>query len=328
MKLDVIMVGGGPAGICMANMCQERDINYIVLEQGDIGESWRRLPEHMNLLSPATPDLDWTSLPGYAIWEEPVDRPFPTRKQFVDYLEKYVKRFKINVKTQSHVTTVNRKKNMFEIRVEGNQVKYETKNLVVASGVIGAPFIPPEIKSLKSVTHSSEYTTRDPYIGKKVCIYGGGNSAAEIAIDLAGWADVSLVHRGELQFALDSRDLDHIRGPSESLLKEYIKLNLIRHYPNSIIKSFSRGKVKFRNKELSADAVISATGYRPNIDFLFKGNLDVKMKPDGCPAVTLRLESVSEPGLFFTGPLTNVYPDSQFIRGFRDDANCIDFDLE
>ena len=82
---DVVIIGGGPAGILLAHHFREHGIRHKVLERGKVAQSWRDMRPGMVLLSPGVPGTDWTSLTlERPIWSFPgVRRPFPTREDFL-----------------------------------------------------------------------------------------------------------------------------------------------------------------------------------------------------------------------------------------------------
>ena len=48
---EVIIIGGGPAGLKCAEEAQNHDIDYLALEQGEVGQAWKTLRPDMPLLS-------------------------------------------------------------------------------------------------------------------------------------------------------------------------------------------------------------------------------------------------------------------------------------
>lgn len=323
MELDLAIIGAGPAGLNMARAASEAGAKYVVLERDRVAGAWRKLYSQMKLLSPATPQVDWTSLPGLDIWQVGCERPFPTRNDFVRYLDAYAEKFKLQIEIGAEVLKVNRRNgNRFE--VETNKGRVICRRLIVATGIISNPYLPENLRGKPGVIHSVEFHDPKDFEGKAVLVLGSGNSAAEIVISLAGWAsEISLAHPGKIKFHSETKQPEDIRGASESLLRELLVFDILRHYPDSILESYDGRTAWVSGRKIPADCVIAATGYRPHIDFLDNGNLKIKRRGHFA-ALNMKLESTTEPGVFFTGSITNIFPYSNFIHGFREDPNGLD----
>ena len=59
---EVIIIGGGPAGLKCAEEAQKHKIDYIIVERGEVGQAWKEIRPDMPMLSPCHPQRDWTSL--------------------------------------------------------------------------------------------------------------------------------------------------------------------------------------------------------------------------------------------------------------------------
>jgi len=313
---ELIIIGGGPAGLKAAEEAQKAGIDYVVLEKGAVGQAWREVRPHMQLLSPCHPQRDWTSISNsFPIWKMPVERPYCSAREFVMYLEAFAGQLKLNVKTQTAVEKIERKDGNYSVLCSGGE-RFTAPFVIVATGIFGSPYIPPIPGAAGNplVTHSHRYQSAADFKGRRVLVVGAGNSAAEIAIDLAGKALVYLSSRRELRFFSQTKKLYHIRGISESYLKELIAMEFIRHFPFQEIQRIEGKKVFFKEWSLEVDHVIFATGYRPNLNSL--QGLKLSIDKYHCPAVTQNGESQEYPDLFFAGPLSYHSQSSIVIHGF------------
>ncbi len=313
---DLIIIGAGPAGLRSAELAQKAGLDYIVLERGRVGQHWRELRPHMRLLSSCLPQRDWTSIsPGFPIWKLPVKRPYCSVREFVDYLDQLRNHFNFEVYENSEVERVFFNNPVFRI-VERSGREWETNNLLIATGIMNGLHFPdvPGIKDNPIVSHSQQFKSAKDFKGQRVLIIGSGNSAAETAIELAGSAMVYLYSRHEIRYFSETDRLYHVRGISESYLKELIRMEIIRHKPNIKLKEIKGNRVLFEDAELEVDKIIFATGYRPVLPFL--NGLDLRKTAGGYPQIDNIGQSENYPGLFFTGPLARFNMASALIHGF------------
>ncbi len=313
---ELVIIGSGPAGLKAAHEAVLRGIDYVVLERGAVSQAWRDINQEMILLSPCHPQRDWTSLSHkFPIWKLPVKRPYCSAAEFVDYLEAYANHFNLNIKTKHSVQNVVKDEQGFVVTCE-NGCQYRAPILLVATGIFGNPYIPPlpGIENNPHVMHSHDYKGAQDFKQKRVLIIGAGNSAAETAIDLSGYAMVYMVSRKDLKFFSDTKNLFHIRGVSESYLKELISMELIRYRAYQEIQKIEQNTVYFKDWKLTVDKIILATGYRANVSVL--KNFAIKSNKYGYPEVSQTGESIQYPNLFFAGPLSFQTSVSIVIHGF------------
>ncbi|WP_456441057.1 NAD(P)/FAD-dependent oxidoreductase, partial [Caldithrix abyssi] len=312
---EIIIIGGGPAGLKAAEIARQKKIDYVILERGKPGQSWSEIRPDMLMLSPCLPQRDWTSLSSkLPIWKMDVLRPYCTAAQFARYLEAYCDFFQLDVQTHQPVLSVERDAAGYVVKTKTHE--YTAPILLVGTGIFGNPYFPeiPGIKDNPYVMHSHFYKDKMDFKNQRILVVGGGNSAAETAIDLVGYSLVYLVTRDELQFFSDTRKLYHIRGVYESYLKELISMEIIRYKAYQKITHVDQNVVYFKNWQLEVDKVIFATGYHGDLKVLknFKIGVNKKNYPD----VTESGESIQYPRLFFIGPLFFLGFSTNVIHGF------------
>ncbi len=313
---ELIIIGAGPAGLKAAEEAHRLQIDYVLLDKGQPGQAWREIRQDMKLLSPCHPQRDWTSLSyKFPIWKLPVQRPYCTTNEFVQYLDEYNDHFKLNMHSECTVRDIRFQKGIYTVLCE-EDIEISAPVLIVATGIFGNPFIPeiPGAKNNPIVTHSHFYRGPQSFKNQKVLIIGAGNSAAEIAIELSGKTMLYMVSRKELQFFSDTKKLYHIRGISESYLKELINMEIIRYRPYQDIIKIENREVHFQDWVLDVDKIIFATGYHGNMKLL--KNFNLRLNKYEYPEVSYSGESIQYPNLFFAGPLSFQNFSSVFIHGF------------
>jgi len=297
---DLIIIGAGPSGLKAGEEAARLGIDYMIIDKGDVGQAWREIRPSMPMLSPCHPQRDWTSISAhFPIWKLDVTRPFCTAEQFVNYLVEYAAHFNLQLQINSEVKEINSTADgFFDIRTQTDQIR--SKVVLVTTGFFGNPYIPdiPGLQDNAIVSHSHFYKNPDEYRAKRVAIIGGGNSAAEIALELSGYSQVYLLTRDKLKFFSKTRNLCDIRGVSESLLLEMIRMEIIRHIEGIHVKKVENNKLIFESGCISADSIICATGYSAVLDLVHQLNAKVDPKTK-FPSVSLNNESKNIPSLFF-----------------------------
>src|SRR5574339_430943 len=91
---EVIVIGGGQAGLVMGYELARRGVPFLILDAHQrIGDAWRARWDSLRLFTPARSD----SLPGMPF--PAAGFYFPTRTEMADYLESYASRFQLPVQT-------------------------------------------------------------------------------------------------------------------------------------------------------------------------------------------------------------------------------------
>ncbi|NJD61095.1 MAG: hypothetical protein FIA93_00045 [Deltaproteobacteria bacterium] len=324
---DVLIVGGGPAGLLLGHYFQEHGVDYEAVERGKIAQAWRSMRPGMVLLSPAVPGTDWTSLTlKHPLWALPgVRKPFPTREDFLCYVESFTREQGLRIAENVAATKASVTPGGFLVSTTAGEIR--CRFLVLASGASTVPYFPdiPGISLNPHVVHSCDFVHCMAYSGKRVLIIGGANSAAEIAIELAGTARVTMCTRGPMRYFSETGALDDIRGSSESVLKELFRFGILHLREADPIVSIAHSKVRFRSgDEREFDWILCATGYRPQWIPVEGGEL--RMDEDGYPVISPVGESTVR-GLYVCGSLARFNRRCAFIHGFRNYIEKVFWDI-
>ena len=194
---DVVVIGGGQAGLASAHHLQEAGLSHIILEAGDqVGGSWPHYYDSLTLFSPAR----YCALPGLGLEGDP-DR-YPSRDEIVEYLRRYADHFGFAVRTGARVAAVDWRATDHVVRLDTGE-ELHARAVIAATGGFGRPSIP-AIDGMDRfggrVLHVAEYRTPEPFAGQRVIVVGAGNSAVQVAAELAGVADVTLATRAPVRF--------------------------------------------------------------------------------------------------------------------------------
>ncbi|CAM0880475.1 unnamed protein product [Alopecurus aequalis] len=194
----VVIVGAGPAGLAMAALLGVAGVPYVLLERCScIGSLWRhRTYDRLCLHLPKRfCELPLMSFP-------PSFPTYPSREQFLEYLESYATRFHIEPQFRKAVVSAEfsggfwwvKTKDVISPASGGEQPTlgavnmYRSKWLVVATGENADPVVP-EIEGSGrfkgQLMHSSDYRSGEGYADKRVLVVGCGNSGMEVSLDLS-----------------------------------------------------------------------------------------------------------------------------------------------
>jgi putative flavoprotein involved in K+ transport len=174
----------------------------LILDANDrIGGSWRTRYDSLKLFTPS-----WAvKLPG---WRFPkASARYPTRDQMADYLEAYVARFNLPVRTGVDVQRIGRDGERYVLTLDDGRI--EADHVIVASGADRDPRVPAFSRELDPgivQMHSSAYRNPSQLRNGGVLVVGAGNSGADISLDVVGahptW--LSGPDRGHVPVSIDT----------------------------------------------------------------------------------------------------------------------------
>jgi putative flavoprotein involved in K+ transport len=306
----VVVVGGGQSGLAAAWALSRLGQPVVVLEARDRpAGSWPRYYDSLRLFSPAA----FSSMPGLPFAGDP-DR-YPARDDVADYLERYAATLDVEIRTRTPVRTVRQDKDGFVV-VTADGLELSASGIVAASGSFSHPHRPHfagEERFTSELLHVAEYRSPAPYAGRRVVVVGAGDSAAQVANELAAVATVTLATRHSLRF-IPQRIGDHD-------VHYWLRETGFDTLPAPWLDQITGGSVitDSDGHREAVDAIILATGYRPSLEYLRElGALD----EDGAPRHVGGISS-THLGLVYLGLEFQRSYASNTLRGVSADAAAV-----
>jgi putative flavoprotein involved in K+ transport len=185
--LDVLVIGGGQAGLVMGYHLSQRGLQFQIVDAGEhVGQTWRLRWDSLKLFTAAQYD----DLPGMA-FPAPHDS-YPGKDDVADFLQAYAATFELPVALNTQVMSL-RHNELYEIETDQGQI--QAHNVVVATGPFQSPFIPPIAKDLDADVfqiHSIDYRRPDSIPSGRVLVVGAANTGCQIALELSASHEVEI----------------------------------------------------------------------------------------------------------------------------------------
>ncbi|WP_316528350.1 ArsO family NAD(P)H-dependent flavin-containing monooxygenase [Kitasatospora brasiliensis] len=187
--IDVVVIGGGQAGLAAGYHLRRNKLDFVVLDaQSAPGGAWQHTWDSLHLFSPAA----YSSLPGRIMPVQP-GQEYPDAGHVVRYLTDYEHRYDLPLHRPVRVHTVVRDGD--RLRVDTDAGHWSARAVVSATGTWWRPFVPAVpgqgIFAGRQL-HTTGYRRPSEFTGQRVVVVGGGNSAAQITADLAGHDGIDL----------------------------------------------------------------------------------------------------------------------------------------
>lgn len=178
---EAIVCGAGAAGLAAAATIGAAGAEVVVLERSEqVGSSWRTRYDGLRLNTPG-----WMSTqPGYRATRRRYGE-FPSRDEWVRYLEDYSAHHGIDVRFGTEARRVERAGESWRIQTDGEEM--EARFVVIATGFDHDPDLPawPGREGFTGVLiHSADYRSAEPYRGRDVLVVGPGTTGTEVAFYL------------------------------------------------------------------------------------------------------------------------------------------------
>jgi putative flavoprotein involved in K+ transport len=336
-RREVIVVGGGQAGLAIGYLLAQRGRQFTILEAADTpAAAWRERWDSLRLFTPVRYD----SLPGRAFPGDPDS--YPGRDDVVAYLTDYARDLELPVELRSRVRAVRRGERGYMVELDDRS--YEADQVVVATGPFQIPRVPAVAERLDpgiAQLHSSRYRGPQDVPAGPVLVVGGGNTGYQIAEELARTQKVHLsigARQTPLPQRILGRDLFRyleatgLMGKTvESRIGQRMqhRETLIGSSPRAARRrhgielrgrtdDVSGSEVRFSDGgRLSPGAVIWATGFELDHSFVQVPVFDADSRLVHQRGVT------ASPGLYFLGMPWQHTRGSALLGWVKDDAQYI-----
>jgi putative flavoprotein involved in K+ transport len=343
-RLDVAVIGAGQAGLAIGHFLARAGRRFMVLEAGEsVATGWRDRWDSLVLFTPRRYD----ALPGLAFPGDPDG--YPGRDEVVAYLEQYARTFELPIRFRSRVRSLTANDHGGFVLELDDGSRVEADQVVVATGpfhVANMPGLAGELAPDLFQAHSAAYRAPDEVPAGTVLVVGGGNTGFQIAEELSAAHSVHLAI-GSRQTPLPQRLLGRdvfwwltrlglLDKTVDSRLgrRAQGRDTLVGSSPRQLVRRFGVGMkpravgasgrtVRFADgSELDIDAVIWATGYRPDHSWI---DVDVT---DEHGRLRHRRGVSDIPGLYFLGLTWQHTRGSALLGWVKDDAEFIAHRIE
>ncbi len=269
---DLLVVGGGPAGMNAAMYAARKGLDVAILSTSKGGQ----------LLNTAQIEnyLGTDSIKGYKL-----------SRRFAEHIQNYdipIREF-CEVSEYSHVTPDH------EVKLAEGET-FRGKTLLIATGSVYRKLdVKGENKYAGKGVSYCAICDAPLFRNKKVIIVGGGNSAVEAALDLANYADkITVVHRSE--FRADKVLLDRMKqDPKVEIL---LRMRITEVFGGELLEGVIAEDVDTgKTREIKTDGLFVEIGHIPNTD-VFKDYVETAKNNS---IITDEYMATNIPGVFAAG---------------------------
>lgn len=287
-KVDVVIIGAGPAGIGAAVEAKLKGKAVILLEKGnEICQTILTFYKDGKRVDKEYKGYESQNL-GHVPFEDGTKES--TLQTFKDVLQKH----QIDIEYSNEVESVKKENDTFIVSTA--KQNYECKNIIVAIGRMGKPN-KPSYKIPSSLNKIINFNANSVQTNEKIIIVGGGNSAAEYAVDLANTCKITLCYRQKAFTRLNDTNLSDIENAAQNgkvALKLGIDITEVQDENGKAKLVFNDGTSEVY------DRVIYAIGGSTPVDFLQKCGIEVNEQ--GIPVFDENKQS-NVKGIFVAGDI-------------------------
>ena len=180
-RVAAVVIGAGQTGLAMSRHLSERSIEHVLLERGEIANSWRK--ERWDSLRLLTPN--WLNrLPGYRYAGDDPDG-YMTMPEIVEYIATYADTINAPVESQTEVTSVQTADDGF--RILSTDTEWSARAVVIASGPYHRPDVPAFADAIPSTVRclaAADYRNPDQLEAGGVMVVGAASTGVQVAEEI------------------------------------------------------------------------------------------------------------------------------------------------
>ena len=302
IKTDVLVIGAGPVGLFAVHQLG------IIGLKAEVVDNLDKVGGQCIELYPDKPIYDIPAIPEC------------TGEILTKNLLEQIKPFKTNFHLNERVQEISKEENNWKIKTNKNKI-FIAPNIIIAGGV--GSFEPRKFSVKGAETFENKgifYSVKDKnfFKSKKVCIFGGGDSALDWAIELSKFAEITIVHRrNEFRGAEHSAEIARkLEKEGKIKIKTPFQIQSIEGQDkiNSIIIKKEDGKAE----EIKTDFVLGFFGLLMKLGPIVEWGLNLDKKT--IPVDTENFQT-NKKGIFAIGDICT-YPGKLklILSGFHEGA--------
>lgn len=339
-EVDVLVVGAGQAGLGVAYwLTRQPGLRVLVVERASVGQSWNDRWDSLVLFTPRR----FSGLPGLRFPSGPTR--CPSRLEMADYLRRYAAHHDLPVRTGVDVQRLTRAGEAFTVETSAGSLV--AAQVVVATGPFHCRYVPAAADGLSPDVvqlHSYDYRRPEQVPAGEVLVVGGGNSAAQLAVELAATHEVTVAAPGPpwylpvsllgidlywwsyltgvLNADRDSRVSRYVRRRGDAIvgrqLRQLVRTGRVRLLPHRVVDAAGRSVELADGTRLEVSKVLWCTGFRPDTSWV---DIPEALEDSGEPRHIGGASSV--PGLHWMGLPWQTRLNSSIIDGVDQDARAV-----
>jgi thioredoxin reductase (NADPH) len=261
--LDVLIVGCGPAGISASLGVMEKKLKFRTIDQATLGGTVAHFPRgKLVMTAPAT-----LPIVGQVKFGE------ISKERLLDFWEDVLKRTGLKPQFEEQVSAITRSGPHFDVVT--SKGSYRTKTVILAIGRRGTPR-PLEVPGEELAKVVYRLIDPEQYVGRKVLVVGGGDSALEAAARIAEQPDtrVTLAYRGKAYSRARGKNRDRVTELAATGRLKQLLDTTVRQITPEAVELECNGELRKIDND---DIIVCAGGLLPT-QFLHDTGISVETK--------------------------------------------------